>query len=287
MHGNPYLIRGHAYYVKSSSILDFLLPYIPLSIEGVSDQVCDSQTYSLSYPNASISWSCTGLIRITSQSNTSCTVTSTGTGEGVLTATITSGSYTRTVQKKLISGGYTSCVVIANNTFDGGNYWCSNRSANTFTIESSYNINSYEVRLLSYPSLNVVRTFSAHRGENNLSYAVSPGWYAFEVRSMGCQAGNWVQAGEVEALDCSSPYSLILSPNPATNVVTLSMEGLNPANPRLKGQANNSSYKVQIWSPAALLKSYTFNQPKVDISVADLPAGRYFVMVFVNGRKLS
>ena len=68
-----------------------LLPYYPISITGGSDQVCSSSTFSVSYPNSTVTWSCTGPLRITSQSNTSCTVSSTGNGPAVLKATIKSG----------------------------------------------------------------------------------------------------------------------------------------------------------------------------------------------------
>ena len=91
VHGNPSTQRAYCAYVRSSSFLDFLLPYYPISITGGSDQVCSSSTFSVSYPNSTVTWSCTGPLRITSQSNTSCTVSSTGNGPAVLKATIKSG----------------------------------------------------------------------------------------------------------------------------------------------------------------------------------------------------
>ena len=91
VHGNPSTQRAYCAYVRSSSFLDFLLPYYPISITGGSDQVCSSSTFSVSYPNSTVTWSCTGPLRITSQSNTSCSVSSTGNGPAVLKATIKSG----------------------------------------------------------------------------------------------------------------------------------------------------------------------------------------------------
>lgn len=282
---------GYCMYVRSSSFLDFLLPYYPVSISGGSDQVCSSSTFSVSYPNASVNWSCTGPLRITSQSNTSCTVSSTGDGPATLKATITSGSYTKTVERKLISGGYTSCMILYRNSVNGNSdTWCTSHSGNIFTIESEYALGSYEVRLKKYPGLQVVMTTTASKGDNTLNYMLSPGWYTMEARLLGCKNGDWVTAGEVEAVDCSSNYNFSLTPNPATHVVTLTLDDVNTPDPRIPATftaAEGGKYEVQIWSETSLMKQYTFDRPTVEIPVSDLNSGRYFVLVFVNGKKLT
>lgn len=280
----------HSLAVKTSYILDFFLPYYPVSITGGSDQVCSSSTFSVSYPNSTVTWSCTGPLRITSQSNTSCTVSSSGDGPAVLKATIKSGNYTKTVERKLISGGYTSCMITYRNSVNGNDTWCTSHSGNTFTIESDYNLSSYEVRLLRYPGLQVVMTTTASKGENALNYMLSPGWYTMEARLLGCKNGNWVTTGEVEAVDCSSNYSFSLTPNPATHIVTLTLDDVNTPDPRVAPTfttAEGGKYEVQIWSETALIKQYTFDRSTVDIPVSDLRSGRYFVLVLVNGKKLT
>lgn len=286
-HGDTYYSCG----VKTSYILDFLLPHYPVSITGGSDQVCTASTFSVSYPNSTVTWSCTGPLRITSQSNTSCTVSSTGNGTAVLKATIKSGNYTKTVERKLISGGYTSCTISYGNSVNGNSdTWCTSHSGNYFSIESDYDLNSYEVRLKKYPGLQVVMTTTASKGQNTLNYMLSQGWYTMEARLLGCKNGDWVTTGEVEAVDCSSNYSFSLTPNPATNVVTLTLDDVNTPDPRVPATftvAEGGKYEVQIWSETALMKKYTFDRPAVDIPVSDLRSGRYFVLVIVNGKKLT
>lgn len=277
--------------VRTSLLMDFISPYYTPTITGGVDQVCTSQTYSLSEPCSTVTWSCTGPLRITSQSNTSCTVSSTGNGTAVLKATIKSGNYTKTVERKLISGGYTSCTISYGNSVNGNSdTWCTSHSGNYFSIESDYDLNSYEVRLKKYPGLQVVMTTTASKGQNTLNYMLSQGWYTMEARLLGCKNGDWVTTGEVEAVDCSSNYSFSLTPNPATNVVTLTLDDVNTPDPRVPATftvAEGGKYEVQIWSETALMKKYTFDRPAVDIPVSDLRSGRYFVLVIVNGKKLT
>lgn len=52
---------------------------------------------------------------------------------------------------------------------NGNDTWCTSHSGNIFTIESDYNLSSYEVRLLRYPGLNVVMTRTASKGDNDLT----------------------------------------------------------------------------------------------------------------------
>lgn len=58
---------------------------------------------------------------------------------------------------------------------NGNDTWCTSHSGNIFTIESDYNLSSYEVRLLRYPGLNVVMTRTASKGDNALSGLVYNG----------------------------------------------------------------------------------------------------------------
>ena len=110
-------------------------------------------------------------------------------------------------------------MITYRNTVNGNDTWCTSHSGNIFTIESDYNLSSYEVRLLRYPGLNVVMTRTASKGDNDLTNMLSPGWYTMEARLLGCKNGDWVTTGEVEAVDCSSNYSFSLTPNPATSNV--------------------------------------------------------------------
>lgn len=181
-------------------------------------------------------------------------------------------------------------ILYGNSVNGNSDTWCTSHSGNFFTIESDYDLNSYEVRLKKYPELQVVMTTTASKGRNNLNYMPTQGWYTMEVRLQGCKNGNWLAVGEVEAVDCSYDYSFSLTPNPANNVVTLALNDVNTTNPHIPASftvANGGRYEVQIWSEATLMKRYTFEQHKVDIPVSDLRKGRYFVIVIVNGKRIT
>ena len=83
---------------------------------------------------------------------------------------------------------------------------------------------------------------------------------------------------------------LSLSPNPATNAVTLKLT--EPDNGILSPQGQGSlttrgitsTYEIQLWNGLTMLKSFKTNQPTFQIPIAGLPAGLYFVRVIKDGQ---
>ena len=85
----------------------------------------------------------------------------------------------------------------------------------------------------------------------------------------------------------SSKYHFTLSPNPAVDVVTLKLTGVEgeqraPGSPSAMG--TTSTYEIQLWSGLAMLRSFKTNQPTFQIPIAGLPAGLYFVRVIKDGQ---
>ena len=83
--------------------------------------------------------------------------------------------------------------------------------------------------------------------------------------------------------------SISLSPNPATDVVTLKLtEGddgiLSPQGQGSTTKGVTSTYEIQLWNGLTMLRSFKTNQPTFQIPIAGLPAGLYFVRVIKDGQ---
>jgi len=81
-----------------------------------------------------------------------------------------------------------------------------------------------------------------------------------------------------------------LSPNPATDVVTLKLTEPDDGILSPQGQGSlttrgvTSTYEIQLWNGLTILKSFKTNQPTFQIPIAGLPAGLYFVRVIKDGQ---
>ena len=80
-----------------------------------------------------------------------------------------------------------------------------------------------------------------------------------------------------------SPFSL--SPNPATDVVTLKLTDPDDGILSPQGQGSlttrgvTSTYEIQLWNGLTMLRSFKTNQLTFQIPIARLPTGLYFVRV--------
>ena len=81
-----------------------------------------------------------------------------------------------------------------------------------------------------------------------------------------------------------------LSPNPATDVVTLKLTDPDDGILSPQGQGSlatrgvTNTYEIQLWNGLAMLRSFQTNQPTFQIPIAGLPAGLYFVRVIKDGQ---
>ena len=81
-----------------------------------------------------------------------------------------------------------------------------------------------------------------------------------------------------------------LSPNPATDVVTLKLTDPDDGILSPQGQSSlttrgvTSTYEIQLWNGLTMLRSFKTNQLTFQIPIAGLPAGLYFVRVIKDGQ---
>ena len=81
-----------------------------------------------------------------------------------------------------------------------------------------------------------------------------------------------------------------LSPNPATDVVTLKLTDPDDGILSPQGQGSlttrgvTSTYEIQLWNGLTMLRSFKTNQLTFQIPIAGLPAGLYFVRVIKDGQ---
>ncbi|WP_303318918.1 M12 family metallopeptidase [Flavivirga abyssicola] len=170
-----------------------------------SQLICgnSTKTYTLTNGGSSVTWQVPSYLQILSQSNTGITVrptSSTISGSGYVRA-ITSCS---TVQKNIWVGTqYIEDIQFSNGIGEEW-YFCSSHTNNQYDLYPKIQGNTYQVRLLSFPSLNVLYTSSTTTSSfGTLNYTPSPGWYVFEARmTNSCGTSQWL-GYEVEFVDCN------------------------------------------------------------------------------------
>ena len=109
----------------------------------------------------------------------------------------------------------------------------------------------------------------------------NPGSYQLVCRATNeCGVGDYYTMG----IGVYDNLYLTLSPNPATDVVTLQLTETDEVSGLSVLSTDRSAYEIQIWSGMTMLRSFRTNEPTFQISMAGLPAGLYFVRVVKNGQ---
>ena len=109
----------------------------------------------------------------------------------------------------------------------------------------------------------------------------NPGSYQLVCRATNeCGVGDYYIMG----IGVYDNLYLTLSPNPATDVVTLQLTETDEVSGLSVLSTDRSAYEIQIWSGMRMLRSFRTNEPTFQISMAGLPAGLYFVRVVKNGQ---
>ena len=108
-----------------------------------------------------------------------------------------------------------------------------------------------------------------------------PGTYMITVQITGYPC--YIPLARYE-YSCGSNYLFTLSPNPATDEVTLQLTETNKVSGLSVLSTERSAYEIQIWSGMTMLRSFRTNEPTFQIPMAGLPAGLYFVRVVKNGQ---
>ena len=109
----------------------------------------------------------------------------------------------------------------------------------------------------------------------------NPGSYQLVCRATNeCGVGDYYTMG----IGVYDNLYLTLSPNPATDEVTLQLTETNEVSGLSVLSTDRSAYEIQIWSGMRMLRSFRTNEPTFQISMAGLPAGLYFVRVVKDGQ---
>ena len=116
----------------------------------------------------------------------------------------------------------------------------------------------------------------------------NPGNYQLVCRAISsCGTGEYYVMG-LGVYNPANPYSeFSLSPNPATDVITIQLEEETPDNGTVTTQRkalSSSVTEIQLWSATSLIRTYKTDQSTYQISVSDLAAGMYFVRVIKDGK---
>ena len=99
------------------------------------------------------------------------------------------------------------------------------------------------------------------------------------VKQQGCYTNSIALSIEV-----TSRSHFTLSPNPATDAVTLQLTETDEVSGLSVLSTERSAYEIQIWSGMTMLRSFRTNEPTFSIPTVGLPAGLYFVHVVKNGQ---
>ena len=109
----------------------------------------------------------------------------------------------------------------------------------------------------------------------------NPGSYQLVCRATNeCGVGDYYTMG----IGVYDNLYLTLSPNPATDAVTLQLTETDEVSGLSVLSTDRSAYEIQIWSGMTMLRSFRTNEPTFSIPTVGLPAGLYFVHVVKNGQ---
>ena len=109
----------------------------------------------------------------------------------------------------------------------------------------------------------------------------NPGSYQLVCRATNeCGVGDYYTMG----IGVYDNLYLTLSPNPATDEVTLQLTETNEVSGLSVLSTDRSAFEIQLWSGMRMLRSFRTNEPTFQISMAGLPAGLYFVRVVKDGQ---
>ena len=249
----------------------------PFSISGPSS-VCDQATYTVENlpQGATVQWSV---------SNNNVTLTS---GQGTHTATFTkfrngmeiinaeilfNNIRIALLTKETYFGAPSISNIIGEQRVPTGQY-ASYRAviSNNAPIPSSY---QWILNPLNGNSL-------YGNGTESIDIAFyNPGSYQLVCRATNeCGVGDYYTMG----IGVYDNLYLTLSPNPATDEVTLQLTETDEVSGLSVLSTERSAYEIQIWSGMRMLRSFRTNEPTFQIPMAGLPAGLYFVRVVKDGQ---
>ena len=248
--------------------------------------VCNQATYTIENlpPGAIVQWSAHPALQISSQQNNAIVVSGTTITGGCWIGAEISPPFDRVLRKENItvwqSGiNETPHLIQGEITPTGGNVRLSNEIlAGT---SNYYWWTDYE----TWTAVSQGMPYTLFTGSYNPSVADS----ASIIVDLTTPCGESVTLYRVFRWGNfrGNPPSFTLSPNPATDMVTVRLEEETAEAVSEFGTRKITSpkvYEIQLWSAAALIRTYKTDQSVYQISVSDLPKGMYFVRVTKEGK---
>ncbi len=259
------------------------------SLSGPS-VVCDQATYTVENlpPGATVQWSAGNSLTLVSQQGNTATFTRNGTSSGVnaLHANIVINNTIIPINRQIWIGKPSQIKTIG-----GFSRLIKAGGKKVFYIDipQEQDVNYYEwefvggyiisgngTNRITVEIPNVISKDPYINGENEYYVTVT----------YGNSCGNYTVTNTGIILSKTKP-AFSLSPNPATDVVTvqLSEAAGGPERAQTAGRiALSGVCEIQLWSATTMLRSYKTDRPVFEIPVSELPAGIYFVRVIKDGK---
>ncbi|NLI71547.1 MAG: S8 family serine peptidase [Bacteroidales bacterium] len=256
--------------------------------------ICDQGTYAITnFPKgASVSWRIIGLNIVSGQGTPSITLARSPNSSGflaVVQAYITVGrnSIIRLNKDGVFIGTQVPNVLLCpvdpqapgtvgsavSYGYTGMNYWLYAKGEST--NPSDYRWKIYPDEPFTLPQVFTGKKISFSRSE--------PGNYTVSLQYNG-ECG-WSRE-EFSIIEIVGGRSINLVPNPASNIVTVSLTDRQPENLDVPVSLTNitGSYLIQLWSPLGLVKQVTTDKAKYQLDLSGVTSGFYYVHV-IKDRK--
>ena len=265
----------------------------PLSISGPTS-VCNQATYTIeNLPvGVTVQWSVSNS-NIATINSSSGVLTCRGNGICEVQATINNSSVVLTPLKICLGTPISQDITLTVESLNSNGTLCTDNPNAIMADHPGGNrlgyIREYEWRISNGWQI------AHHPGDNGIyadNFIVTviplsplPGSPTVSVRARSeCGWGTWKEV-QIPAVSCSrtiSPFTL--SPNPATDAVTLQLMETDEVSGLSVLSTERSPYEIQLWSGMTMLRSFRTNEPTFQIPMAGLPAGLYFVRVVKDGQ---
>lgn len=262
------------------------------------DYLCypTSKTLTISnLENSATTWQVSSNVTILSSNNSSVTIRakySNSSGNGWVKAALSNGVV---LQEDFWVGKANVDYISFSNGIGEEGYFCSSHVDNEFTIYPWIQGNTYQYRILGFPSLNILYTSPVISGNSGtVYYTPTPGWYIFEARiTNSCGTSDWFGA-EVEYVDCSfgnsgggEQYEFYTYPNPTSERLTIEKIEYTSNNSKAKNVekivSKESNYKFKLYNFQGELVRFGQIKKLINIDVSSLKKGTYFLQISNNG----
>jgi len=292
-------------WIKEVYVLYGMNPAYPVTLSG-SSIVCDQSTYTIANlpSGATVQWSTSNsnLTLISGQGSGTALFEENGNGLCQINATMSYSGNSYSPSPLMVSVGTPLRPYINNgsvtSTYASASYnltWGSiTTSLQLFFVEQPNSASAGDWIVVKAPysnSFNLVQndnfvyvtpnsvgtgSFTV-KGENQCGVS-DPTTVYLTIRQSG--------GGHGPIDPPSLPLDFAISPNPATDQVTVTLQG-NELYRTTSNPSTDKAYEVQLWSATTLIKTLRTGEPSVQLPINTLPIGTYYIRVIYDGKVSS